>query len=110
MLVPAFGMAGAAWATLLSSVVFLWGWFWVSQRLYPVPYAWRQLGLCLLAFIACVLAGRVLETLGQPLLLEFAAKVVILLVLALMLVAFRLVSFTELQAGYRMLRNRFGRS
>lgn len=110
ILVPAFGMAGAAWATLLSSVIFLWGWFWVSQRLYPVPYAWRQLGLCLLAFIACVLAGRVLETLGQPLLLEFAAKVVILLVLALVLVAFRLISVTELQAGYRMLRNRFGRS
>jgi len=110
ILVPIFGMAGAAWATLLSSVVFLWGWFWVSQRLYRVPYAWRQLRICLLAFIACVLAGRVLETLGQPLLLEFVGKVALLLFLALVLVAFRLISVTELQAGYRMLRNRFGRS
>jgi hypothetical protein len=63
-----------------------------------------------LAFIACVLAGRVLETLGQPLLLEFVGKVALLLFLALVLVAFRLISVTELQAGYRMLRNRFGRS
>ncbi|MBA4287959.1 MAG: hypothetical protein C0439_03130 [Pseudomonas sp.] len=110
ILVPVFGMTGAAWATLLSSVVFLWGWFWVSQRLYPVPYEWRQLGLCLLAFIVCVLAGRVLETLSQPLLLEFVIKVAMLLLLALALVAFRLISVSELQAGYRMLRNRFGRS
>jgi O-antigen/teichoic acid export membrane protein len=110
ILVPVFGMTGAAWATLLSSVVFLWGWFWVSQRLYPVPYAWRQLGLCVLAFIGCVFAGLVLETLDQSLLLNVIAKMFILLLLALTLVASRLVSANELQAGYRMLRNLFGLS
>jgi O-antigen/teichoic acid export membrane protein len=110
LLVPAFGMSGAAWATLLSSVVFLWGWFWVSQRLYPVPYAWRQLTLCLLAFIACVLAGRIIESLAQPMWLVLVIKTVVMLVLALILVGFRLVSVIELQAGYRFLHDRFRRS
>ncbi|MBU1281936.1 MAG: oligosaccharide flippase family protein [Gammaproteobacteria bacterium] len=110
LLVPAFGMPGAAWATLLSSAVFLWGWFWVSQRLYPVPYAWRQLALGLLAFLACVVAGRVIGTLSQPVLLALVVKAVVLMVLALMLVGLRLVSVTELQAGYRVLRDRFRRS
>jgi O-antigen/teichoic acid export membrane protein len=109
-LVPAFGMHGAAWATLLSSMTFLWGWFWVSQRLYPVPYAWRQLGWSMLAFLACVLAGGMIDALGQTLALALSAKVVILLFLALMLVVFRLVSASELLATYRMLRSRFGRS
>lgn len=110
LLVPAFGMVGAAWATLLSSVVFLWGWFWVSQRLYPVPYAWRQLALCLLAFIACVLAGRIIESLAQPMWLVLVIKSVVMLALALILVGFRLVSVTELQAGCRFLHDRFRRS
>lgn len=110
LLVPVFGMAGAAWATLFSSVVFLWGWFWVSQRLYPVPYAWRQLALCLLAFLVCALAGREIETLSQSLALELVLKAIVLLLLALMVIAFRLVPVTELQVGYRMLRDRFGRS
>lgn len=110
LLVPAFGMAGAAWATLFSSIVFLWGWFWVSQRLYPVPYAWRQLALCLLAFIICALVGREIETLSQSLALELVLKAIVLLLLALMVIAFRLVPVTELRVGYRMLRDRFGRS
>jgi O-antigen/teichoic acid export membrane protein len=110
LFVPAFGMAGAAWATLLSSVVFLWGWFWVSQCLYPVPYAWRQLALSLCAFFVCVLLGGVIEALGQPLALALLTKVAVLLCLALMMVAVRLVTVSELWAGYRMLRDRLQRS
>lgn len=110
LLVPVFGMAGAAWATLFSSVVFLFGWFWVSQRLYPVPYAWRQIAPCLLAFLVCALVGKEIETLSQSLALELVLKAIVLLLLALMVIVFRLVPVKELQVGYRMLSDRFGRS
>lgn len=110
LLVPLSGMVGAAWATLLSSVVFLGGWFWISQRLYPVPYAWWPLGLCLLVFIACALAGGIIVTLLQSWWLALLVKVSLLLLLALMLVGLRLVSKNDLQAGLRILQSRFGRS
>ena len=104
LLVPLSGMVGAAWATLLSSVVFLGGWFWVSQRLYPVPYAWWPLGLCLLAFFACAMAGALIVTL-QPLWLALLFKACVLLLFALMLVGLRLVSTNELQSGLRILQS-----
>lgn len=106
LLVPAFGMFGAAWATLLSSLLFLTGWFWVSQRLYPIPYAWKSLAACLAAFVACSLAGMLIDSLSQPLPLMLGIKAAVLLILALTLIGFRLISPVELQAGYSRLHGR----
>ena len=50
ILVPVYGGAGAAWASLLSAVAFFSSWVLVSQRYYRVPYAWTKCLWLLLAF------------------------------------------------------------
>lgn len=43
VLTPRFGATGAAWATLLASLLFIGAWFAASQPLYRVPLRWGRL-------------------------------------------------------------------
>ena len=43
-LIPSFGAAGAAWATLISYFVLTVGYFVRSQQLHPIPINWLRLG------------------------------------------------------------------
>lgn len=48
LLIPEFGVLGAAWATALSYFVLTSGYLWASQRLHPLPLDWlRIIGLLL---------------------------------------------------------------
>ena len=42
LLIPRYGMVGAAIATLVAYVALLLGMTLYSQRVYPVPYQWRR--------------------------------------------------------------------
>ncbi len=44
MLVPSYGMLGAAWATVLSYATMATAGGVFSQRLWPVPWEWKRLG------------------------------------------------------------------
>src|SRR4051794_25490194 len=41
-LIPAYGMMGAAAATLVAYVVMFLGMTWRAQQVFPVPYQWRR--------------------------------------------------------------------
>jgi O-antigen/teichoic acid export membrane protein len=43
VLVPSYGIAGAAIATLAAQVTFVTLLFWASQRCYSIPYRWRDM-------------------------------------------------------------------
>lgn len=58
VLIPAMGIAGAATATFLSSVVVFSANMVASQRLYPVPHDWRRLGSAVLVAVLLYLVGR----------------------------------------------------
>jgi len=58
-LIPAYGMMGAAVATLAAFVVMAVGISWWSQRVYPVPYQWRRVLTAGLAGVALVVGGKV---------------------------------------------------
>jgi len=47
--IPAFGMWGAAWATVVAYIIWTGGIAWVSLRLYPVKYSLWQVGTTLAA-------------------------------------------------------------
>jgi O-antigen/teichoic acid export membrane protein len=51
-LIPRYGMIGAAWATVLAYIVWTTGIAWVSLRLYPVPYSFRQIGWLIVLAVA----------------------------------------------------------
>ena len=51
-LIPAYGMVGAAIATVAAYGSMAIGMGWWSQRIYPVPYQWRRVATAALAAVA----------------------------------------------------------
>lgn len=54
LLIPRWGMAGAAWATLAAYAVMAWQMRWFGKSAWPVPYEWRS---CALAVVPVLAAG-----------------------------------------------------
>jgi O-antigen/teichoic acid export membrane protein len=61
-LIPAYGMLGAAYATLIAYAVLMVVRTWNAQNIYPVPYQWRRVGVILVAAGALTLAGKLLPS------------------------------------------------
>jgi O-antigen/teichoic acid export membrane protein len=78
-LIPAYGMLGAAYATLAAYVVLMAIRTVSAQKIYPVRYQWRRVAIVLLAAGALTGAGEVLH---QSLALAFALTLAYPFVLA----------------------------
>jgi O-antigen/teichoic acid export membrane protein len=61
VLVPRYGMEGAAAAAVSAFAVLFVGMTWWSQRVYPVPYQWRRVATALAAGVGLTLAGKLLD-------------------------------------------------
>jgi O-antigen/teichoic acid export membrane protein len=61
LLIPGYGMRGAAAATVAAYAVLAIGMALLAQRLYPVPYEWKRLAVATGAGIALYALGRVLD-------------------------------------------------
>jgi O-antigen/teichoic acid export membrane protein len=77
-LIPAYGMLGAAYATLAAYVVLMLLRTWNAQKIYPVAYQWRRVVIIVLAAGALTGVGEAFRhslplafglTLAYPLLL-----------------------------------------
>ena len=78
-LIPAYGMLGAAYATLAAYIVLMAIRIVSAQKIYPVAYQWRRVAIVLLAAGALTGIG---EALRQSLPLAFALTLAYPLVLA----------------------------
>ncbi len=58
VLIPPYGMMGAAIATVAAYSTMFVGMVWWSQRIYPVPYQWRRVATAAAAGLALVTAGK----------------------------------------------------
>jgi O-antigen/teichoic acid export membrane protein len=58
ILIPAYGIMGAAVATVAAYVVMFLGMTWYAQRVFPVPYQWRRVLTAVAAALALLLLGR----------------------------------------------------
>ena len=81
LLIPRYGMMGAAVATIAAYATMFAGMTWWAQRIYPVPYQWRRVVTAVAGGLALVAAGKlaggglpvaVALSLAYPLLLFFA--------------------------------------
>jgi O-antigen/teichoic acid export membrane protein len=61
-LIPAYGMVGAAIATVAAYGSMAVGMGWWSQRIYPVPYQWRRVATASLAAVALAAIGGIVDT------------------------------------------------
>jgi O-antigen/teichoic acid export membrane protein len=80
ILIPRYGMMGAAAATIAAYATMFAGMAWWSQRIYPVPYQWRRVATAVAAGLALVAVGKLADgglpvavalSLAYPLLLFF---------------------------------------
>ena len=61
VLIPPYGMMGAAIATLAAYVTLFVGMACISQRAYPVPYQWRRVTLLAATAVALTVVGKALD-------------------------------------------------
>jgi O-antigen/teichoic acid export membrane protein len=101
LLIPWWGITGAAVATLVASLVFLSLWFVLSQRLYPIPVRWAPVA------VACV-GGALLGAVGhgfsyESVISALLTKAVILAVAATLVSMIGLVPLRDSLAAIRAL-------
>ncbi|MEX2612991.1 MAG: polysaccharide biosynthesis C-terminal domain-containing protein, partial [Gaiellaceae bacterium] len=61
ILIPPYGMMGAAVATIAAFATMFAGMAWWAQRVYPVPYQWRRVFTAAFVGVALVVAGKLLD-------------------------------------------------
>ena len=61
ILIPPYGMMGAAVATIAAFTTMFVGMAWWAQRIYPVPYQWRRVVTAAATGIALVTAGKLAD-------------------------------------------------
>jgi len=72
VLIPPYGMMGAAIATIAAYVTIFVGMAWWAQRIYPVPYQWRRVATASLTAVALVVVGKLVGG-GLPVAFALAA-------------------------------------
>lgn len=102
LLVPFFGIWGAAVATFVSSLAFWMLWLRVSQRLYFVPYVWGKTFLGIFAALVVVLSVAYIADFFMDRITLFIFKTVILAVFAVFLFSIGLVPNAFVRKIYRM--------
>ena len=61
LLIPPYGMMGAAIATIAAYSTMFVGMVWWAQRIYPVPYQWRRVATAAAAGVALVAVGKLTD-------------------------------------------------
>jgi O-antigen/teichoic acid export membrane protein len=72
LLIPRYGMMGAAIATIAAYSTMFAGMAWWAQRIYPVPYQWRRVVTAAAAGIGLAVGGKLVGG-GLPVALALAA-------------------------------------
>lgn len=101
LLIPIFGISGAALATLISSATVFSTFMIFSQKTYPVPHAWRQLALSALIATLLVVGGVQLHL---PLLPAIALKLVLCAAALGVFFGIGLVEMSDLRLAWQSLR------
>ena len=96
LLIPRYGMMGAAWATLLAYPVLLGLTLWLAQRVYPIPYDYRRVAKPLLLILGLSFLKDAIPTESLP--LALALKALILIAFPVLLLVWRFVTPEERRA------------
>ena len=72
VLIPPYGIMGAAVATVVAYVVMFLGMTWYAQRVFPTPYQWRRVFTAVAAAVGLLLVGKALGGLTAAIVLSLA--------------------------------------
>ena len=107
LLVPPYSFLGAAWATAVAFAAMAVGMLVICQRIYPVPWEWRRIGLAIVVTVGLSLAGLALDA-WVPFQASLAARAALTLAYPLILVALGFFPRSDLAAMRDRLRLRRG--
>ena len=93
VLIPQYGLMGAASATLIGSAFVFLAYMFVGQRLYFIPHRWIILGLAILGSILTVLAGA---NIHSGFLLTIFIKSLLLVLSFAFFLRIKLISYMEI--------------
>ena len=79
ILIPRYGIMGAAAATVAAYVVMFLAMTWYAQRVFPVPYQWRRVLSAAGAAVGLLLLGEAVGGLAAAVALTFAYPLALLL-------------------------------
>jgi O-antigen/teichoic acid export membrane protein len=72
VLIPEYGIHGAAASAVIAFAVMFVGMTWWAQRVYPVPYQWRRVVTAMGVAVALTVTARVIDRLEVAILLVLA--------------------------------------
>jgi O-antigen/teichoic acid export membrane protein len=79
ILIPPYGIMGAAIATVVAYVVMFLGMTWYAQRVFPTPYQWRRVFTAVGAAVGLLLVGKALGGLTAAIVLSLAYPLALVL-------------------------------
>jgi O-antigen/teichoic acid export membrane protein len=106
ILVPSFGLIGAAIATLFSSIIFLCLWFYIGQKYYYIYYAKKNVLYASIFYAALMYLDLCMQSLITEVNLLLFLKILIIIFQAGYMVIIGLISFKEINYALKWLRQR----
>ncbi len=101
VLIPPFGMLGAAWATVIAYAVMAGSGFVFSRRLYAIPFEWPRLGRIVAVALVCFALSRLAPEALWP---SIGVKALVLAGFPLLLAASGFLTPEERMRAGRLLR------
>jgi O-antigen/teichoic acid export membrane protein len=105
LLIPRYSFLGAAWATATAFAAMAIGTVVVCQRIYPVPWEWRRIGLAIAVTVALCFAALALDA-WAPFYASLPVRAALMLAYPLVLVVLGFFSRSDLAAMRDRLRLR----
>lgn len=96
IMIPQFGMFGAALVTFFSYVILFWGTYKMAQKLYPLAYEWIRIGKIFITSLTLLFIGLLIP--HQNLIISIIAKTCLLLIYPVVLWSLKFVYPQELAA------------
>jgi O-antigen/teichoic acid export membrane protein len=108
LLIPRYGIMGAAYANVVACGTLAAVYVFVSQRIYRLVLDYRRLARICLVGLACAVALLVVSQLGLPVAARLAMKVVVLMAFFPLVVLFGGFDAIEMRAIFAYLRSILG--
>ena len=100
LMIPTYGMMGAAVATVLSYALMAIGIYYISNRLYPIRYEYSRIAKILVVGLCIVIFANVITI--SPMILCIFAKVVMVILFPILLYLIGFFEREELKIATRM--------
>jgi len=109
LLVPNFGVLGAALSNFISSIAFLSFWIFLSQRLYRIPYQWKLIFIASLIFIVHFLINAFIDSVEMNFYVQKICKLILFLTHSFFIFICGLLSFEDRKIFFKLIKNFIGK-